>query len=644
MTYSPQPRIPSLTRCTAALALAAVSVTGLAQASVAVQAPATSTTSAPIIPQTAKHQRLEAEDAYLAGARLLDHKDLEAAEVQFEKATRLDPGNRDYQMASALALQNRVSSLVQQAAKARVLGQGTQSETLLAEARKLDPTNILVTQHADVAPLPIAFTPRSNPNQPALASLSSLAGPIVLSPSGGAQDFHQRADIQDVVRQVAGSYGIRTTFDESVIRQPIRFDLDNATYQQAIPIVLELGHLLAVPLDAKSILVAKDTPDNRQRFEPQLEETISIPGMTTEQMGELSNVVKNVFDLNTKQVSAQNNLGTLVIRAPESVLHAVNLTLADIVDGGSQVMFDLKLYDVEKNTTRNIGAQPPTQLGIYNVNAAATSLVNANQTLVNQGISEGLIPAGSSNIAIAIALIASGLVQSTLLSSTVGFFGGGTTMTGVTYAGSPTFNLALTSSETHTIDDVQLRIGDRQTATFRAGSRYPVTTSTYTAPSVSTSSLSGVSVNGVSASSLLASSTTTIPQIQYEDLGITLKATPTVQKSGVIGMHLELKIESLAGGSIDNIPILTSQQYSADTTVADGETATLVSSLSKSEALAISGLPGLAELPGFQSSTADENKQVSSGELVLLITPHLIRRRSNVVAGPRIAVDLHPVD
>ena len=641
MIHTSQPRIHSFTRRTTALALAALSVTGLAQAPTVPVAPAAST-AAPITPQTTRHQKQEAEDAYLAGARLLDRKELEGAAAQFDKAARLEPGNRDYQLAAALALQERVSSLVQQAAKARVLGQRTQAESFLAEARQLDPTNAIVTQHTDPGLQPAAFAALADPNETRLAALSSLGGPIVLVPSGAPQSFHIRSDIQDVVRQVTSSYGIRPTFDESVTHQGVRFDLDDATYQQALPILLELGHLFAVPLDPKSILIAKDTPENRQRFERQLQETVSIPGQTPEQMAELSNVIKNVFDL--KQVSAQNDLGTLVIRAPESVLHAVNLTLADIVDGGSQVMFDLKLYSIDKSMTRNVGTQPPTQLGIYNVNAAASSLVSSNQSIVNQAISEGLIPAGASNIAIALGLIASGLVQSALLSSTVGFFGGGLTMTGVTSSVSPTFNLALSTSETHTIDDVQVRTGDRQAATFRAGSRYPITTSTYTAPTVSASSLTGVTVNGVSAASLLSSSTTTIPQIQYEDLGITLKATPNVQKSGQISMHLELKIESLTGGLLDNIPILTSQQYTADTTVGDGETATLVSSLTKSEALAISGLPGLGEIPGFQASVADLNRNTSSGELVLLITPHLIRHRSNITVGPRIAVDLHPTD
>ncbi len=69
-------------------------------------------------------------------------------------------------------------------------------------------------------------------------------------------------------------------FDESVQRQNLRFDLDDAPYQQATPILLQMAGLFAVPLDPKSVLIAKDTTENRQRFERQLQETIYIPGMT----------------------------------------------------------------------------------------------------------------------------------------------------------------------------------------------------------------------------------------------------------------------------------------------------------------------------------------------------------------------------
>jgi Flp pilus assembly secretin CpaC len=637
MTATPQPRASAIARRAITFALCGLSIATLAQAPAGNTPPnqkATDTSGTPT-----KRQTQAAEDAYLTGARMLDRNDLAGAEIQFDKAVKLNRSNSDYANAYAITHQRHITELVQESGKARLLGQNEKAETLLAEARLLDPQNNIVGQGPDPGALPKLFHPKI---EPWIREGPAIAGPITLLPDPTPRSFHLRADEQDVIRQVLSSYGITAAFDESVQRQNLRFDLDASPYQQAVPILLGIAHLFAVPLDAKSVLIAKDTPENRQRFEHQLQETIYIPGMTNEQMDEFGNVVRNVFDV--KQLTVDKSAGTLVIRAPQETLSYVNLTLADLIDGGSEVMIELKLYAVDRTNQRNIGAQLPQQIGLYNVSAAATNLVNANQSLVNQAIAQGLIPAGSSNITIALALIASGLVQSTLLSNTIGFFGGGLTATGVTINQNPTFNLALTASDTRALNDIQIRIGDRQAATFRIGQRYPITTATYsTASPAQTSALSNISVNGVPAANLLnaaVGSPITIPQIQYEDLGLTLKATPIVLPSGDIKMHLDLKIEALAGGTVNNIPILNSQQFVSDVTVPDGDTAVMVSSLTKSESASISGYPGLADLPGFQTATADKITTTDSSELLLLVTPHVTRRRTNVTAGPRIAINL----
>ncbi len=75
-------------------------------------------------------------------------------------------------------------------------------------------------------------------------------------------------------------------------------------------------------------------------------------------------------------------------------------------------------------------------------------------------------------------------------------------------------------------------------------------------------------------------------------------------------------------------------------TIADGQTALLVSSLSKTESGAVSGYPGLAELPGFQSTISNQTTEQDSSDLILLITPRIVRRRSGIIAGPRISLNL----
>jgi len=597
----------------------------------------------PKVARPSSRQLRQAEDAYLAGARLLDHRDMAKAEAQFAKAVALNPANADYIQAAALAHEHRVSELVLQAGRERLSGHSSKADALLTEARKLDPENRIVTQHADAAAPDTVFRPEIQSEGDASnawrLTAPTLAGPVTLLPDTGKQSFQISADAQQTIRQVLSRYGIRATFDASVQAKRVRFNLEDITYDQASAILFQMTDTFAVPLDPHTVLIAADTTENRQRLERQLQETIYVPGFSTEQMTELGNVVRTVFDV--KQATVQNGSGSLALRAPEDTLTAVNLTLADLIDGGAEVLLDLRLYTVDRTRQRDIGGHLPQQIGVYNIESEANKLVENNQALVQQAISQGLIPADASNIAIAIALLSSGLVQSTLLSNTIGYFGGGITATGVTVP-STTFNLALNSSDTRALDSVQLRVGDRQSGTFRSGTRYPITTSTYTNTSGVSASLAGTTINGVSVQSLLNQSgglagSVTIPQIQYEDLGLTLKATPAVQRSGLVRLKLDLKIEALVGNSLNDIPILANRQYSSDVTVRDGETTLLASSLSRSESAAVSGTPGLSELPGFQGAAADKATDMDTSELVLLITPHIVRHRSNETAGPRIA-------
>jgi len=598
-----------------------------------------STAGVPVKKLTAKERRKnehDAEDAYVAGAKLLERRDVEGAEKEFVRAAQLNPENRDYLRAAVTMRESRVTALVQRAGKARIMGKDQEAEGLLAQAREIDPDNDLLKQH----PVPGSWKAgKRGPVDPVSSWLVEgprLAGPIVLTPKSGVKSFHIHGQLTDVMRQVANAFGIQTSFDESIRAVTVRFDLDDVTYAQAMHVALQMGGAFAVPVDATKVLLAKDTAEKRASLEHLVQETIYLPGLANTQVTDVGNMIRNVFEV--KQMSVSTNFNTIVLRAPEETIRVLNLTLADLMDGGSQILFDLKLYTIDKSVTRNMGVTIPNQVGAYSVDSAANSLVAANQSIVNEAISEGLITSTASNLEIAAALIYYGLATSSLLSGTVAFLGNGISATGLyssDLAGN--LNLALSSSDTRALDDIQLRVGDRESATFRAGEKYPITQSTYTTSgTTSGTALAGATIGGVSVASLLAAATTeTIPQIQYEDLGITLKATPTLGRFGQISLHLDLKIESLEGTSIDNIPILNNTAFTSDITVQDGSTATLVSNLTRSQSAAVTGIPGLSDLPGFQSSP-DLLKTTDESQLVIVLTPRIVRKRKDERVGPQI--------
>ena len=582
----------------------------------------------------------EASQAYLAGTRLLESKDLAGAQREFARAAELDPTRSAYSLALTVTKEQRVSELLQQAAKARLLNRPKEADGLIAEARVIAPEDERVIEHAMTTPTVPTGRLVATPE-------ITYTAPIELQPTPGPQDLHLRGDARQVVTQAALAYGIKVVFDDSATQQNggLRFDLEQSPYSEAMPILLRMTHLFAVPLDTRTLMVAKDTEENRQKMERQVEETIYIPASTTEQMNELTNIIKNVFDV--KQIAPSNSSGTIAIRASEPTLKAVNYTLADMLDGGAEVELEIKLVSIDKNKTTNLGTNPPTSGSAFSAAAEVQSFVAANQSTVDTAISSGaFVPSGSQAqqlIEEAAFLLLSGLATDAKLTNVISYFGHGLTLFGASIGGGGTVNFGLNTSESRALDDITVRIGDKQTTTLRVGEKYPVTTATFGSgvSSSTAAALQGVTVNGVSASSLLnqylgAGANSAPPMIQYEDLGITLKTTPKVMRSGLVSLHIDMKIEALTGASLDDIPILTSSVYTSDITVPDGQTVVMLSDVSKTESAAISGLPGLGELPGFQQTLADTMKETVSSELVLLITPRLVRHRANSMSSKAI--------
>jgi general secretion pathway protein D len=591
--------------------------------------------------QAAKADPQRAEQAYLDGARMLDRKDLAGAQVEFARAATLDPTHPEYGLALTLTREHRVTELIQEAARQRLTNHGAQAETLLAEARTIDPDNELVLEHLNAEQSAKSDAPLTPQTQVKQAPEVRFAPPIELQPTAGLQDLHLRGETKDVVTKAATAYGIKVVFDDSVTNQTVRFDLEQTPYKEAMPILLHMTHLFAVPVDTKTLLVAKDTEENRGKFERQVEETIYIPASTTEQMNELSNIIKNVFDV--KQIVVSNGSGTIAVRAPAPTLEAVNYTLADMLDGGAEVMLEIKLVTVDKSITRNLGVSPPTSGSAFSAAAEVQSFVAANESTIATAISSGaLTPTGSAAnqlVEEAAFLILSGLATDAKLTNVISFFGHGLTLFGASIGGGATANFGLSSSEARALDDINVRIGDRQTTTLRIGEKYPITTATYSSgiSSATASALAGVNVNGVPASTLLnqlaGASTATVPQVQYEDLGITLKTTPTVLRSNLIALHIDMKIEALTGASLNNIPVLTNSVFTSDITVQEGKTVIMLSDMSSTESASVSGLPGLGELPGFSQTLSETMKTTDSSELIMLITPHVVRRRKNMLAS-----------
>jgi Flp pilus assembly secretin CpaC len=91
-----------------------------------------------------------------------------------------------------------------------------------------------------------------------------------------------------------------------------------------------------------------------------------------------------------------------------------------------------------------------------------------------------------------------------------------------------------------------------------------------------------------------------------------------------VALTIDLKIDALAGSAINGNPILASRNYSGVITLREGEGAVIISELDKQENRAISGMPGLSEIPGLNNLT-DKDTQKNGSTLLIVMTPHVVR-------------------
>lgn len=456
----------------------------------------------------------------------------------------------------------------------------------------------------------------AEPNLPMKCDLTEA--PTELVPSDSVHSFHLHTDEHALIEQVMRAYGIEAAVDQSVRAQVVPFDAADVGFADAEAMVQLATNTFFVPLAAQRVLALGDTKENRAKYERQVSETITFPGFGTAELTDMLGIAQTV--LASRRSAVDMGQHSLTVRAPVAELAALNRIYAGVVAGRSELQLDVHIYEIDRSKETNVGVILPNTATLFNLSSEVNEVLGANSSLVEEIIASGQASAGDWQKIIAI-LIASGALSGTVFNSPFAVFGGGLTESGVEW-NSIAANMLLNSSEVRSLDQIQLRVLDREEATFRSGQRYPVISGAF----------STLSVTG--------SATQTIPQVQYAELGLTVKVRPYIEEANGIDLHVDLKLDALGGEALNNIPILTTRQFNGVVSVHAGASALLVSAMSRQDAQQLTGVPGLSEVAGTGGATNRQNS-LELLELVVLITPHIIRAGNRDAAEPMILLPLH---
>ncbi|HXM95347.1 MAG TPA: FG-GAP-like repeat-containing protein [Candidatus Dormibacteraeota bacterium] len=118
------------------------------------------------------------------------------------------------------------------------------------------------------------------------------------------------------------------------------------------------------------------------------------------------------------------------------------------------------------------------------------------------------------------------------------------------------------------------------------------------------------------------------PGAEFIDLGVKVKATPSLHSNDEVTLQLEFEIRSLAGVRINGIPVISNRTITQTVRVKEGQPTLLGGLTDREETRAITGLPGFADLPGgIGYAFGGHRDSLQDTELMILITPKRLRVR-----------------
>ena len=118
---------------------------------------------------------------------------------------------------------------------------------------------------------------------------------------------------------------------------------------------------------------------------------------------------------------------------------------------------------------------------------------------------------------------------------------------------------------------------------------------------------------------------TPYPASEYIDLGVKVKATPTLHPNNEVTMLLEFEIRSLAGSSLNGIPVISNRTLTQTVRVKLDQTTMIGGLIDNEETRSITGLPGFAEIPIAGYLFGGRQNSLQDTELLILVTPRKLR-------------------
>ena len=402
---------------------------------------------------------------------------------------------------------------------------------------------------------------RQAPPEASTALRTALATPITV-------DFHD-TPLRSVFDALSKTAGLNFVFDRDVRPDTkVNLTIRNNSVDDAIRLLLATSGLERKILNDNSLLIYPSNQAKAREYQDQVVRTFYLVNADAKQA---QNMLRTLA--RTRDIFIDEKLNMIAIRdTPEAVRLAEQLIAAfDVAE--AEVMLEVEVMEISRTKLLDLGLNFPTQVNLETTTPFTPASTGTGVTSTTSEVN----------------------LRNANLTTTIA---------------NPALRLNLLSTDTHTnlLANPRIRVKNREKAKVQVGEKLPVFSST------------AVQGAGVASS------------VSYIDVGLKLEVEPAVTLDGDVTMKVNLEVSSNLGtvNSTSSAGTTTGFELgtrNAQTTlqVHDGETEVIGGLINDNLTDTFNKLPGLGDLPGIGRLFGETNLNREKSEIVLLITPRVIR-------------------
>jgi general secretion pathway protein D len=370
------------------------------------------------------------------------------------------------------------------------------------------------------------------------------------------------APVRTVFELISKRSGLNFVYDRDV--QPdlrVTVFVKDTTIEEVIRFVLVTSQLERRTLNPNTVLIYPNTPNKAQAYR---ELTVKSFYLANADVKATANMVRQL--VKTRDLYVDEKLNLLVVRDTPEAIRIVEKLIASQDLAEPEVMIEVEVLEVSHNQLTQAGVQWPGQVSVGVMGAVGTPGVLTGTEAKN--LNSGLFRLNVGDPLVAL-------------------------------------NLRQQAGRTNVLANPRIRVKSKEKARIHIGDKVPVITTT------------------AGATGFVSES------VNYLDVGLKLEVEPVVSLEDDVGIKIGLEVSNISNEVKTTSGTVAYQvgTRNANTTLRlrDGETQVLAGLINDEDRRSAVKVPGVSRLPLVGRLFSNNNDTVNKTEIVLLITPRVIR-------------------